>query len=64
MRSLFYAACVVMLMCEPTVWHGCDFHMQCVESVVSACADVKLGSLHGGTLLSGGLHWVMFLKSY
>ena len=47
-------------MCEQSVWNGCDFHMQCVDSVVSACADVKLGYQHGGTVLSGGLHWAMF----
>jgi len=63
MRSLFYAPCSVMLMCLPTMWHACDFHMQCVVLVLSACADVKLGFVHGGTLLSGGSHWVMFSKA-
>ena len=50
-------------MCEHIVWNGCDFDMQFVDSVVSACAEVKLGFLHGGAVLSGGLHWAMFSQA-
>ena len=34
--------------------------MHCVVFVFFACADVMLGYVHGGTLLSEGLHSVMF----